>query len=81
MKFKAIFKSPIRIAILSATGLAQLILVTCGFIHIFAMLDVTSLWVFEVGALVGFVSLIWPIYFLMAFDPPTRESMTRQNDK
>ena len=81
MKLKAIFKSPIRIAILSVTGLAQLLLVMCGVIHVFAMLGVTAQWVFTLAFFVGFSTLIYPIYFLMAFDPPTREIMTRQNGK
>ena len=81
MKIKEIFKSPIRVAILSTTGLAQLLLVTYGVIHVAGMLGVTARWVFTPAFIVGFVSLFYPLYFLMAFDPPTREIMTRQNGK
>ena len=81
MKIKAIFKSPIRIAILSTAGLAQLFLVMYGVVHVAGMLGVTARWVITLAFIVGFVSLFYPLYFLIAFDPPTREIMTRQNAK
>ena len=79
MKIKEIFKSPIRIAIISTTGLVQLLLVMCGVLHLAAMIGLTARWVVTLAFFGGFISLLYPIYFLMAFDPPTRECMTRQN--
>ena len=81
MKIQEISRSPIRIAILTAIGLAQFLLAMYGCIHIASMLGVTAQWVSSLGVGVGLLSLIYPIYILMAFDPPTRESMKIRNDK